>query len=208
MEEGTLLYRQIESEKIPFDQSESDSVWLSAKTYLEKKNFFQYEISNFSKSEKTQSRHNLTYWHLENYLGFGSGATGSLFFEEHKGIRYTNTDDIEKYISFWKREGYTNPDFSDYDKMIFHFENIPCCLEKINYETEEFEFLMMNFRLREGVSSVNYKKRFDRNLETRLGLNDGLFKEWKDKGLAECKGDFFRLNEKGILFLNSFLESL
>ena len=208
VEEGTLLYRQIESEKIPFDQSESDSVWLSAKTYLEKKNFFQYEISNFSKSEKTQSRHNLTYWHLENYLGFGSGATGSLFFEEHKGIRYTNTDDIEKYISFWKREGYTNPDFSDYDKMIFHFENIPCCLEKINYETEEFEFLMMNFRLREGVSSVNYKKRFDRNLETRLGLNDGLFKEWKDKGLAECKGDFFRLNEKGILFLNSFLESL
>lgn len=40
---------------------------------LLKAGFLQYEISNFSKRFK-QSRHNLKYWNLKEYLGFGPAA--------------------------------------------------------------------------------------------------------------------------------------
>ena len=40
---------------------------------LKKHGYAQYEISNFAKPGK-ESRHNLVYWHCEEYLGFGPGA--------------------------------------------------------------------------------------------------------------------------------------
>ena len=40
---------------------------------LAKRGYAQYEISNFAKPGK-ESRHNLVYWHCEEYLGFGPGA--------------------------------------------------------------------------------------------------------------------------------------
>jgi len=53
----------------------------------------RYEISNFAR-EGFESRHNLKYWRLEPYLGFGLDAHS--FDGTH---RWSNTDSLESYLS-------------------------------------------------------------------------------------------------------------
>ena len=45
-----------------------------ARTRLAQAGYRQYEISNWTRTEPC--RHNLVYWHAEDYLGFGPGAAG------------------------------------------------------------------------------------------------------------------------------------
>lgn len=61
-------------------------------SYLKKKGYIHYEISNFA-LEEYASRHNLTYWNNKEYYGFGLGASGYT-----GSFRYTNTKSINKYL--------------------------------------------------------------------------------------------------------------
>lgn len=200
VEEGTKLFELIENKKIDFDYDVSDEVYLFAKNYLQDNGFVQYEISNYSKDKENQSRHNCVYWHLENYIGCGAGATGSFFYREKKSERYTNTSDIKKYISYWKN-------FSESRNGCFQ---IPLEKEIIDRQTEEFEFFMMNFRLSEGVSKKRYENRFCKQIEEVSVFRNKVFEKWVKDGKAEIKKTdddvYYVLTETGRLFLNSLLE--
>ncbi len=57
----------------------------------------QYEISNFAQPGH-ESRHNLKYWRLEEYAGFGADAhslTG--------GVRCQNVETAQEYVERWRR---------------------------------------------------------------------------------------------------------
>ncbi|GAB6066504.1 radical SAM family heme chaperone HemW [Aquifex pyrophilus] len=60
--------------------------------------FERYEISNWAK-RGYECRHNLLYWELEEFLGFGVSAWGF-----YKGRRYGNTRNLYKYMKLL-REG-------------------------------------------------------------------------------------------------------
>lgn len=72
IEENTVFYKRQEKLNLPDDDATSD-LYLFAVKYLEQNGFKQYEISNFSK-EGYESKHNLKYWKLDEYLGLGPGA--------------------------------------------------------------------------------------------------------------------------------------
>ncbi len=72
IEPHTAYYKNRERLRVPDDDEASD-FYLFACEELEKRGFLQYEISNFSKSGY-ESRHNLKYWHCEEYLGLGPAA--------------------------------------------------------------------------------------------------------------------------------------
>jgi oxygen-independent coproporphyrinogen-3 oxidase len=55
--------------------------------------FEHYEISNWAKPGR-QSRHNLTYWRDEPYLGIGAGAAGWV-----DGVRTKNTPSPRRYMA-------------------------------------------------------------------------------------------------------------
>ncbi|GBF23122.1 oxygen-independent coproporphyrinogen III oxidase [Candidatus Gastranaerophilus sp. (ex Termes propinquus)] len=57
------------------------------------KDFEHYEVSNFAR-RGFLGRHNLGYWSLYPYFGFGAGASGYV-----GGRRYTNTCSLEDYIA-------------------------------------------------------------------------------------------------------------
>jgi len=202
VEENTELYKCIENEKIKFDFDLNDKLWIECVDYLKKKGYYQYEVSNFSKDKKSQSIHNLCYWHLNDYLGFGCGATGTIFCYEKNSIRYTNKTDIKKYVSFWNS-------YNGSDEILS--EIFPVDVEILDRETQEFEFFMMNFRLREGVSKKEFEERFSKKMEDVPVMKNGIFNSWQKKNLSEVihsdGDDFYRLTEKGIFFLNSFLEN-
>lgn len=53
----------------------------------------QYEVSNWAQPGR-ESRHNLTYWRDQPYVGIGAGAAGW-----HDGVRYKNTPSPRRYMA-------------------------------------------------------------------------------------------------------------
>ncbi len=93
LEEGTPMYdKYLDSPVIPADDDQAD-MYLFAVETLERYGYKQYEISNFAR-DGFQSRHNMKYWDLEDYIGFGPGAHSCM-----ADTRYSYTRDLEGYIS-------------------------------------------------------------------------------------------------------------
>lgn len=103
---------------------------------LKKNGFMRYEIANFAK-KGYKAKHNLTYWKDERYYGIGPSAAGFI-----DNIRYKNTTNIEKYLLNQYRDNE----------------------EIITLDDDKKYYLMLNLRLKEGVSLSAYKKRFNEDL--------------------------------------------
>lgn len=72
IEENTYFYKNRHKYAFPDDDLTAD-LYLQMCEALEKNGIMQYEISNFAK-KGYESRHNLKYWHCEEYLGLGPSA--------------------------------------------------------------------------------------------------------------------------------------
>ena len=72
IEENTHFYKNQSKYNFPDDDLTAD-LYLQMCEALESNDIMQYEISNFAK-KGFESRHNLKYWHCEEYLGLGPSA--------------------------------------------------------------------------------------------------------------------------------------
>jgi len=200
IEEETPLFEKIQKELIKHNPDAADEQWLKGRDFLESKGYHQYEVSNFAKEGK-HSRHNMTYWKSMDYVGIGSGASGTLYGAEN--IRWTNTRDNNSYMQYWESKAGSCSSAC----------NLPCEIENLDMDTREFEFLMMGLRTLDGINSLEYEKRFGKKLQDRLGIHDGPWQEYSAKGMTNEKqqpdgSTDYALNSDGILFLNNFLLSL
>ena len=194
IEENTPFGKALANGQMKYDFEKADNMWLTAKAFLEKNGYPQYEVSNFA-SARNQCRHNLVYWNHGDYIGAGSGATGTVYNKGGTGLRWTNTLGVEKYIQFWN-------DFNG--NLAQTPQNIPQTTEQLSFETSEFEFFMMSLRKTQGFSKSQYQKIFNKELPQKFC---DVYERWQKKGLAGSSERFY-LNDKGLLFLNAFLEEL
>lgn len=88
-EPGTPLYARREA--LPGDEVQAD-MYLETVGLLEARGFRQYEISNFARPGR-ESRHNLKYWTLGEYIGFGPGAHS-----DFRGVRYAWARDLDAFL--------------------------------------------------------------------------------------------------------------
>lgn len=137
VEEGTNFSRRRDSLNLPDDDIVSD-MYSDMTEFLTEYGYQKYEISNFAKAGKA-SKHNLKYWHCEDYLGFGVAAH-SYF----GGVRFAHSRDIDAYL-----EG----------------KNIIIEAEKIDKTEAMNEYVMLGMRLSCGVDLCSFKARFGRNFE-------------------------------------------
>lgn len=72
IESGTYFHKIRDKLDLP-DEDETCDLYLKTCDVLESAGFEQYEISNFA-TPGHESRHNLKYWHCEEYLGLGPAA--------------------------------------------------------------------------------------------------------------------------------------
>lgn len=222
IEENTPLEDSVLKKEIAYDEDFSDSLWIFGRDILEKEGFEQYEISNFARNKKI-GIHNSSYWKQEDYIGCGSGATGTVYNFAGgftRGIRWTNTKNIKTYIDFWNgAEGkeLLESDFKNQEEDFYEFleKKIPADFEFLNARTLEFEYLMMSLRTTEGADSGEYKKRFSSvepwsgSLESRLKENS-VWNDFFKKGMAGLHANsegnlLYSLKKEGLLFLNSVL---
>lgn len=89
IEEGTVFHKIQDKLKLPDDDTVSQ-MYLKTIDTLKMLGFNQYEISNFSKPG-FESRHNLKYWELEDYLGIGASAHSFI-----NGKRFYYDEDFNK----------------------------------------------------------------------------------------------------------------
>jgi len=126
VEEGTPFYRIKDTLVLP-DEDETCDLYLKAVSLIGKAGYKQYEISNFS-LDGYESRHNLKYWHCEEYLGIGASAhsfiNGKRFYYERSIDGFINGNlpiddgrggDEEEYIMLALRlcEGLNFKKFSE-----------------------------------------------------------------------------------------------
>lgn len=90
VEENTPFGRQ--HIQTPDDDQTADQ-YLFLVRELQRRGYEQYEISNFARPGK-ESRHNLVYWHGEEYLGFGPGAHSF-----YQGKRFFYPRDISAFLA-------------------------------------------------------------------------------------------------------------
>ena len=86
------MYELKDSPLIPSDDEQAD-MYLCMVDELRRYGYEQYEISNFS-IPGYESRHNLKYWQLDDYMGFGPGAHSCI-----GRTRYSYVRDLDRYIA-------------------------------------------------------------------------------------------------------------
>jgi oxygen-independent coproporphyrinogen-3 oxidase len=79
VEPGTKLARQINSGELPdVDEDLQAEKYELTEDLLSAAGYGWYEISNWSKSQSLQSKHNLAYWMGQDWWGYGPGAHSHL----------------------------------------------------------------------------------------------------------------------------------
>jgi putative oxygen-independent coproporphyrinogen III oxidase len=171
VEYETEFYRQ----SVKTDDDTQRNMYETAVRVLRENGFLHYEISNWAKPGK-EAVHNSNYWRSFEYIALGAGASG--YFNR---FRYSNVDNIEKYIEFVSK-------------------NLPIENENdfINEELYEAESIMLGLRLLdEGVSEKCFKSK--KNKETlEMMLSQGLFIKSKDR---------IKLSENIVFVSNSVLSA-
>lgn len=215
VENGTPLATARDSGAVTIDKGKIDRLWISGRSLLEKSGLRQYEVSNFARSD-AYSMHNSAYWRLEPYIGCGAGATGSWYGEPNtdgsagcgNGLRWSNTRDVAAYTDFWRGVA---PDAETNERTL---DDAPRETEVLDEKTQRFEYLMLGFRMLDGVSARAYQRRFNAPLADAIGATNGAFTRWQERHLAriipERGGDdvCYALNKRGLLLLNQFLKEL
>ena len=176
VEEGTPLWRRRESEHLPDDDTQAE-MYLWTVDRLAQAGYRQYEISNFAKPGR-ESRHNLKYWQIEEYIGFGPAAHS-----DFGGWRYSVARDLEGYINGVLAGG----------AIIEESEQIPL-------QERGGEYLMLRLRTVQGIEEAEYRRSFRMNFEP--------LEEYRHYGWAVQEGGRWHLTPKGFLVSNQLIGEL
>ena len=176
LEEGTPLWQQRQTLTLPDDDAQAD-MYLYTVAALGEMGYEQYEISNFAKSGK-ESRHNLKYWRMEEYAGFGPGAHS-----DFGGVRYGYVRDIDSYIA---------------GRLVLSESETDSTLAR------DYEYVMLSLRTAAGIDRQPFEKRY----RQRFQPMEVLFEQYEKAGLASRTEGGWRLTPKGFLVSNSIIAAL
>jgi len=154
-----------------------------AEEVLDAAGYEQYEISNWARRvgakhvSPLQSRHNLTYWHNEPYLGFGAGAHSCF-----GGERFWNVLSPLEYV-----------------QRIERGESAVAGREEISRELEMAETMILGLRLNEGIAFAKFTERYGEDARVKYARQ---LRESRVLGLLEQLDERARLTPRGRLLSN------
>ena len=176
LEEGTPLWQQRDTLTLPDDDLQAD-MYLYAVEFLAQNGYKQYEISNFSR-EGHESRHNMKYWTLGEYAGFGPGAHS-----DFGNVRYAYVRDLSAYLR---------------GRLILSES------ETMTEQEREREYLMLSLRTAQGLCVREFENRFRQRFE----VLEILLTTYESHSLAARTENGWRLTPQGFLVSNQIITSL
>ena len=177
VEEETPLEQMVEEGRavLPTDEDE-EAMYDWVTRHLEEIGYHRYEISNYAKDGKV-CRHNLKYWHFEDYLGLGSAAHSFI-----GGKRFANERMPETYIRRMRAEG-----------------SARLAEERETIEELRGEYIFLALRTTKGVDTDDVLKTFGVDF---FALYGDIIKRMTAEGLVEQNGSDIRLTKQGMKYGN------
>ncbi len=176
IEDGTAFGAMRDSLKLP-DEDEEFAMYTMCRELLQTHGYSRYEISNFARSGR-ESRHNLRYWQLEDYIGFGVAAHSCV-----DGVRFGNSRDLEAFL---------------------RGEDIVSESEIISQEERVGEYVMLGMRLREGISADRYYELSGRDMYKDMPM----LEKFIEGGFVRRSGDRIAFTDKGFFVSNTVLSEM
>jgi oxygen-independent coproporphyrinogen-3 oxidase len=180
IEKGTPFYESGISSHLDDDQTAEE--YSLAVSTLKKAGYLRYEISNFAIPGK-ECRHNLNYWRLGDYIGFGPSAGSYL-----DGEYFERIHDIEEYIARCE-SGIKTVGTS----------------EKFDKNNQYVNAVIMGMRLEEGINLSELENRFG---ISRADQIKSLWRDYIDGCYIIQDDDNLKFGENGFYVSNSFLSML
>jgi oxygen-independent coproporphyrinogen-3 oxidase len=170
-EHGTPLNARLKKGLVtPTSEDEDAAMYAQVIATLTNAGYEQYEVSNFARPGK-RCRHNLTYWHAENYLAVGPSAHGYV-----DGVRYWN----HRSLSAWTSK--------------VHAGVLPeANRETLSDDDRRSEFLFLTLRA-DGIPVDAVRERFGIDLRTTLQPN---LAHWIEAGFIVDTGTHLALTGEG-----------
>ena len=182
VEEGTPFYEQygegLGRLALPGEELDRE-MYHFTKEFLSSQGYQRYEISNYARPGY-ECRHNMTYWTLGDYLGFGQAAASCL-----EGRRFSNPEGAEEY---WQAAR------TSYQR----FRQTPISSEREQME----EYMFLGLRTARGVSRAEFKRRFRKDFPPQY---DETLLDLYRHGLAEQREGRTLLTDRGIDVSNVIL---
>ena len=186
IEDGTPFGAKRHMLPLPDEDTECD-MYLDAIAYLESQGYHQYEISNFAR-DGYECRHNKRYWLGEEYLGCGPAAH-SYF----GGRRFSLRRSLPQYCKLLETKG----------------TSIPSSLLDESYTVdrreEAAEYLMLRFRLKEGISAADFTSRFGADFDALFAKK---LEPYIRSGYMTHEGDRYAFTPRGMLVSNTILSNV
>jgi oxygen-independent coproporphyrinogen-3 oxidase len=183
LEEGTPLARWAHTPAMGIhipDEDESADIWIAGRDALEQRGYEQYEVSNFAR-RGFESKHNLVYWRMGNWVGCGPGASGTVW-EGDRSQRRTNPANLGAWLQ---------------DPLGVAER------EELSREDTIRENILMGMRLREGLHRPFFTGRFGIDV---VHLIPKTIEKWTHRGDLVVEPVRIFLTREGLLYLNSFLQ--
>ena len=177
VEEGTPLWDMRAELDLPDDDLQADMyLWTAAR--LSELGYRQYEISNFARPG-FESRHNLKYWTLGEYAGFGPGAHSDL-----GDVRYAYVRDLSAYCEGVEKRG----------DILSENERIPP-------RERDVEYIMLGLRTAGGISRQEFEYRF----RLPFAPVQAVLERFRQTGRALYEDGRWRLTPEGFLLSNQII---
>ncbi|MFN7401091.1 MAG: radical SAM family heme chaperone HemW [Alphaproteobacteria bacterium] len=191
IEENTAFHHQYHHDQaftLP-EESLAAEMYELTQRIMEEAGLPAYEISNHAASGH-ESRHNLSYWRGESYLGIGAGAHGRLDIGDGARLATRNLKSPERWLEQTQRLGHGLE------------ENTP-----LDAATRTEEKLLMGLRLiREGLNLKSLHEDERALLLPRLASNR--LKKLQDEHLITYENECLCVTPKGALLLNAITAAL
>ncbi|GAB6267431.1 MAG: radical SAM family heme chaperone HemW [Smithella sp.] len=179
LDDRAPLYKKYSSEgwHLP-DENTELKLFLTTAEELENAGYMHYEVSNFSRSAKLQSKHNMKYWQHLPYLGLGPAAHSFL-----GNKRWWNTSAVKTYLNKIAQAKMPLED-----------------TETLSAEQLQLEALFLGLRTKAGIDLKHYKTKYGADLlKDKKTIIDALI---EDK-LVELKNGFLRPTRTGMAVADS-----
>lgn len=184
IEEGTPFAAKINQLSLPGEDLEYE-MYMMAVEYLENHGYPQYEISNFARPGY-MCHHNLKYWNCDEYLGLGVSAH-SYF----NGARFSFKRNIDQYMNGLEIKN-SRIKLTDEDYPISQHERIG-------------EWIMLRMRLKDGVDSREFERKFGSSFEEQYGRK---LERYAQAGFLTIRDGIYSFTPKGMFVSNYILSEI
>jgi oxygen-independent coproporphyrinogen-3 oxidase len=188
IEKGTRFFSDYSKGafKIP-DEDLAADFYLLTRQIMEAHGMPAYEISNHARSG-FESRHNMSYWRYDDYLGIGPGAHG----------RITQKQQKHAIMMFSKPEAWL--------RAIAEQNNAMQVNQPLNADEVIDEIIMMGLRVREGVSCKRFSSITGHKIEERISTKS--LNKLIENQLVSMNDESIKCTESGMLLVNYIASEL